>query len=100
MHVARRYLSALVLTAALATTGSVVAARTPQDVQVRVYDRDHKDYHDWNESEERAYKHYLEERHEQYRKYDKLKEKGTEGLLELAAQPFRLASSDVKFIDS
>jgi hypothetical protein len=75
MRVARRYLSALVLTAALATTGSVVAARTPQDVQVRVYDRDHKDYHDWNESEERAYKHYLEERHEQYRKYDKLKEK-------------------------
>lgn len=75
MHVARRYLNALVLTAALATTGSVLAARTTQDLQVRIYDRDHKDYHDWNESEERAYKHYLEERNEQYRKYDKLKEK-------------------------
>ena len=60
MHAARRCLSAFVLTAALATTGSVVGATPkPQDVQVRV----------------RAYRHYIEERHEQYRKYDKLKEK-------------------------
>jgi hypothetical protein len=76
MHAARRCLSAFVLTAALATTGSVVAATPkPQDVQVRVYDAGHKDYHNWDEREDRAYRHYLEERHEQYRKYDKLKEK-------------------------
>lgn len=76
MHAARRCLSAFVLTAALATTGSVVAATPkPQDVQVRVYDPGHKDYHNWDEREDRAYWHYVEERHEQYRKYEKLKEK-------------------------
>jgi hypothetical protein len=76
MHVARRCLSAFVLTAALATTGSVVAAMPkPQEVAVRVYDPGHKDYHNWDEREDRAYRHYIEERHEQYRKYDKLKEK-------------------------
>jgi len=75
MHVARRCLSAFVLTAALATTGSVVAARAPQEVAVRVYDPGHKDYHNWDEREDHAYRHYLEERHEQYRKYEKLKEK-------------------------
>ena len=78
MHAARRCLSAFVLTAALATTGSVVAVAAtpkPQDVQVRVYDPGHKDYHNWDEREDRAYRHYIEERHEQYRKYEKLKEK-------------------------
>jgi hypothetical protein len=76
MHAARQCLRAFVLTAALATTASVVAA-TPklQEVQVRVYDPGHKDYHNWDEREDRAYRHYVEERHEQYRKYDKLKEK-------------------------
>jgi hypothetical protein len=76
MHVARRWLSTFVLTAALATTGSVVAATPkPQEVQVRVYDPGHKDYHNWDEREDRAYRHYLEERHEQYRKYERMKEK-------------------------
>jgi hypothetical protein len=76
MHAARRCLSAFVLTAALATTDSVVAATPkPQDVQVRVYDPGHKDYHNWDEREDHAYRRYIEERHEQYRKYEKLKEK-------------------------
>ena len=29
----------------------------------RYYDRDARDYHEWNESENRAWRHYLEERH-------------------------------------
>jgi hypothetical protein len=33
----------------------------------RYYDRDHKDYHEWNEGEGRAYRHWLvEERHHKY----------------------------------
>ena len=75
MRVAQRYLSAFVLTAGLVATGSVVTARAAQDVQVRVYDPGHKDYHNWDDREDRDYRHYLEEHHEQYRKYDKLKAK-------------------------
>jgi len=33
----------------------------------RYYDRDHHDYHEWNEAEARAYRHWLvEERHHEY----------------------------------
>jgi hypothetical protein len=75
MHLAHRYVSALFLTAALAASGPVLAARSPQDVQVRVYDSNHHDYHNWDEREDRAYHHYLEERHQEYRSYEKLKHK-------------------------
>lgn len=74
----------------------VAAAPKAQDVQVRVYDPGHKDYHNWDEREDRAYRHYLEERHEEYRKYDKLKSKRAAGLLELAAQPSGLEILKVK----
>jgi hypothetical protein len=75
MRLAHRYVSALFLTAALASSGPILAARSPQDVQVRVYDSNHHDYHNWDEREDRAYRHYLEERHEDYRAYEKLKHK-------------------------
>jgi len=38
----------------------------------RVYDRDRKDYHDWNENEDRAYRRYWESRHRAYRDYERL----------------------------
>ena len=38
-----------------------------QDRDHRYYDRDHRDYHEWNESEARAYRHWLtEERRHAY----------------------------------
>ena len=41
----------------------------------RYYDREHKDYHEWNEAENAAYRHWLmEERHEhEYRDLNRLK---------------------------
>jgi hypothetical protein len=72
MHRAHRYVNALVLTAALAASGSVVVAATPQaSVQVRVYDSGHHDYHNWDEREDHAYRGYLTDRHEDYRAYEK-----------------------------
>ena len=58
---------------ALAASGSVVAAATPQEasVQVRVYDSHHHDYHNWNEHEDRAYRDYLRDRHEVYVEYER-----------------------------
>jgi hypothetical protein len=32
----------------------------------RYYDRDHKDYHEWNDRENRSYRVYLTERHHEY----------------------------------
>jgi len=37
----------------------------------RYYDRDHRDYHQWNEGEARAYRHYLEENHRTYHDWNR-----------------------------
>jgi len=41
----------------------------------RIYDPDHRDYHNWDEGEDRAYRHWLEERHEAQVDYDRLDER-------------------------
>jgi hypothetical protein len=82
MHRSHRYfLSSLFLTAALVAPSAMSAAARPQDNgrqednrrddkdhnNNRVYDRYHKDYHNWDDSEDRAYRGYLEENHRSYR---------------------------------
>ncbi|HXQ25176.1 MAG TPA: hypothetical protein VN822_02100 [Candidatus Acidoferrales bacterium] len=64
MHRAHRYIASLFLTAFLAAPVVTMAAR-PQDasVQVRVYDKDHKDYHNWDDNENRAWGVYLTNNH-------------------------------------
>jgi hypothetical protein len=66
MKMLRRSLSALALTAAIA--GSVLFPATAQakPVVIRVYDRDHRDYHRWDRVEDRRYRAYLAERHRRY----------------------------------
>jgi len=72
MHLAHRYISSLLLAAALAAPVAVIAAPQLQvGVQVRVYDRHHKDYHNWDDREELSYHRYLAERHQTYRAYVK-----------------------------
>jgi hypothetical protein len=73
MHRSYRFIASLFLATAIAAPVSVLAAPVPQEasVQVRVYDRDHKDYHNWDDREDRAYRGYLVERHETYREYNK-----------------------------
>ena len=73
MHHINRYISSLLLAAAIAAPTAVIAGPKPQEgaVQVRVYDRDHRDYHNWDDHEDRAYRRYLETRHETYREYHK-----------------------------
>jgi hypothetical protein len=39
----------------------------------RVYDRQHKDYHNWDANEDRAYRGYLQDNHRQYRPFTELK---------------------------
>ena len=39
------------------------------EIVVRVYDRAHHDYHNWDANEEKVYRSYREGRHEAYRGY-------------------------------
>ena len=41
----------------------------------RVYDAEHKDYHNWDRREDEAYRHWLDARHEAYVDYDRLDHK-------------------------
>jgi hypothetical protein len=83
MHRGKKYLATLFVSAALMAP---LAARAlaPQDdherheqqeQQRRIYDRDHKDYHNWDAREDGAYRHWREERHEAYVDYGQLKRK-------------------------
>lgn len=71
MDIKHRYVSSLFLAAALVAPFAIKAAPKPQDagVQVKVYDRHHKDYHNWDDREESSYRRYLAERRETYRVY-------------------------------
>jgi Ni/Co efflux regulator RcnB len=75
MHRGYRFLSSLLLTAALAAPVAMMAAASPQDDHRkqenrqrqnnrRYYDRQHKDYHTWDSNEGRAYQRYQTERHQ------------------------------------
>ena len=79
MH-GHRFLSSLVVTAALLAPGLGQAVATAQvraavkvgPVSVRVYDRAHKDYHVWDDREDSTYRQYLGDQHMKYRRYSKL----------------------------
>jgi hypothetical protein len=77
MHRPHRYIASLVLTAAFAAPLSMMAAPAPQavGVQVKVYDRNHKDYHNWDDNENRAWGQYLAENHRNSHEYSRAKKK-------------------------
>jgi hypothetical protein len=67
-----RYISTLFLAATISAPTAVMAGPRPQEgVQVRIYDRDHRDYHNWNDHEDRAYRRYLAAQHRSYRTYQR-----------------------------
>jgi hypothetical protein len=73
MHHAHRYIASLFLTAALVAPVTILAAPAPQEasVQVRVYDRNHKDYHNWDDNENRAWGQYQTEHHKKSHEFSK-----------------------------
>jgi hypothetical protein len=84
MHRGYQYLfSFFVLSAALAAPSAMNAAGKPQDNgrqeenrrENRVYDRDHRDYHNWDDREDRSYRVYLGERHREYHPFVELRVK-------------------------
>ncbi len=69
----QRYIGQLLLAAAVVAPALISTEAKAQEanVQVRVYDRNHKDYHNWDDREDRAYRNYLGEQHREYREYNK-----------------------------
>lgn len=76
--------ASLFLSAALLVPIGALAMPAPQDDherheqeerEHRVYDPDHKDYHNWDQREGDVYRHWLEERHEAYVDYERLDKK-------------------------
>lgn len=55
MYRKKLVLTSLFLGAALIAPMAIVANAAPQAVSVRVYDRDHKDYHNWDDHEAQAW---------------------------------------------
>jgi len=79
IRIVRTFLAAALSAGMLGTPVMMFALRSPpgqnrreaSDWQ-RIYDRDRKDYHDWNESEDRAYRRYWQGRHRAYRDFSRL----------------------------
>jgi len=77
MRRANRYITSLFLTAALAAPVAIMAVPMPQEGrnQNRVYDKEHKAYHNWDDNENRAWGQYLTENHKSSHKYSKANKK-------------------------
>ena len=77
MNNTHRYICALFLTAAFATPAALLAAPAPQEaaVQIRVFDRNHKDYHNWDDRENHAWGVYLTNNHKKNHEFGKASKK-------------------------
>ena len=63
----KKTLSAFTLVAALGGSVLLPATASAQPgVELRFYDRSHRDYHRWDGDEDRRYRAYLAERHRRY----------------------------------
>jgi hypothetical protein len=73
MRFTHRYISSLLLAAALAAPVAVMAAPAPKDegVQVRVYDSRHKDYHNWDDRENNSWGIYLTNNHKKKHEFSR-----------------------------
>jgi len=76
MKAANCYISSIFLAAALVAPGAIMAAPGPQaDVQVRVYDSGHKDYHNWDDNENKSWGLYLSNNHKKSHEFKKASKK-------------------------
>jgi hypothetical protein len=67
----RRTLSAFILTAAIGGSALLPATAVADEggrpaITVRIYDRDHRDYHRWDRRENARYRAYLAARHRRF----------------------------------
>ena len=68
------YVASILLAAALASPAMIVTACGAQDDR-GVYDRDHKDYHKWDDRENQAWRRFLAENHRQEHEFTRADQK-------------------------
>jgi hypothetical protein len=68
----KKAVSAFTLIAALGGSAVLPATVQAQGVELRFYDRSHRDYHRWNRDEDRLYREYLNEHHRRYRVFSRM----------------------------
>jgi hypothetical protein len=73
MHRANKFVASLFLTTALAAPAVILASPAAQED--RVYDRDHKDYHQWDDRERGAWGRFLTEKHRKEHEFQKASRK-------------------------
>ena len=81
------YFSSLLLAAALVLPAASQAnplpqeehSRDQQEKNSRVYDSEHKDYHNWNNDEDQQWRQYLTDQHRKYHDYSKANKKEQSG---------------------
>jgi hypothetical protein len=82
MHRASKFVASLFLTAALAAPVVTLAGPAAQDQdnhdRDRVYDREHKDYHQWDDHEKDAWGRFLAEKHRKEHEFAKASKKEQE----------------------
>lgn len=61
MHRAHRYFASLFVMAALTAPVTILAG--PARQENRIHDREHKDYHRWDDKEDQAWRRFLAEKH-------------------------------------
>ncbi len=77
MQRAHKYIASLFLSASLVAPVAIFAAPAPQEDR-GVYDRDHKDYHKWNDHENETWHRYLNEQHRKDHEFAKANKKEQE----------------------
>jgi hypothetical protein len=68
----KKTFSALTLMAALGGSVLLPVSAQAQGVELRFYDRSHRDYHRWNRDEDRLYREYLNEHRRRYRAFSRM----------------------------
>ncbi len=68
MSLRTRFVGLLVLAASVIGPAASAVSASPS---VRVYDREHRDYHRWDSREQRSYRQYLAERRRAYVRYQR-----------------------------
>jgi hypothetical protein len=71
MQLAHRYIASLFLSATLVAPVVIVAAPQEANVQVRFYDRQHKDYHNWDDNENRSWGVFLTQNHKRSHEFSR-----------------------------
>jgi hypothetical protein len=71
MQLAHRYIASLFLTATLVAPVVIMAAPQEANVQVRFYDKQHKDYHNWDDNENRSWGVFLTQNHKRSHEFSR-----------------------------